>query len=158
MSDLFVERERDHIRGFYRPDWDWWRADAPSVRTPPRVPLERARVALVATAGAIGPRQRPFAKGDEGDESFRLIDRDAPVRLIHPGYDTRRASRDPDVVFPLALLRDLAARGVVGEVAPRAASFMGWAPDTARVLEETGPAAAQALAADAVDLVLLVPS
>lgn len=100
ISDHFVEREREHVRGFYRPDWDWFRAEAPSERTPPRIPLERARVALVATAGAVGPGQRPFRKGDEGDESFRLIDRDAPVRLVHPGYDTRSGARPRRRVFP----------------------------------------------------------
>jgi D-proline reductase (dithiol) PrdB len=80
------------------------------------------------------------------------------VELTHSGYDIGRAARDPDVVFPLALLRELASEGLIGELAPRAFSFMGYIPDTAPLLSETGPAVARELVADAADLVLLVPS
>ncbi len=123
------------------------------------MPLERARVALVGTAGAYRASQRPFALGREGDSSYREIPAETTeIRLAHGGYDSRRAARDPDVVFPLALLRRLAAEGVIGELNQRTYSFMGYIPDTAPLLQESGPAVARELAADAVDLVLLVPA
>ena len=62
------------------------------------------------------------------------------------------------MVFPLGLLRELAADGVIGEVGPMAYGFMGYIPETAPLLGETGPEVARALIGDAVDLALLVPA
>ncbi|MEX2048315.1 MAG: glycine/sarcosine/betaine reductase selenoprotein B family protein [Gemmatimonadota bacterium] len=154
----FAQLEYETVLGFY-PSFEWRVFEEPSARHSLSVPLDRARVALVGTAGAYVPGQRPFSLGNEGDPSFREIPSDAEeIRLAHVGYDTRRARRDPDVVFPLALLSRLAAEGVIGELAPRAFAFMGYVPDAGPLLEETGPAVARELLADAVDLVLLVPA
>ena len=154
----FAQIEYEAVRAFY-PSFEWTVFDAPSARNRLPVPLDRARVALVGSAGAYVRGQTPCSLGDEGDPSYREIPSGAEeIRLAHAGYDTRRARRDPDVVFPLALLRRLAAEGVIGELAPRAFAFMGYIPDTAPLLQETGPAVARELLADAVDLVLLVPA
>ncbi len=74
------------------------------------------------------------------------------------GYDVPRARKDPDVVFPLALLRDMVAEGDIGELAPRAYSFMGYIPEVEGLMSTTGPEVARRLRAEAVDLVLLVPT
>ena len=153
----FAELEREYVRGFY-PAFEWRVFDQPSQRHPLRKPLERARVALVGTAGAHLPGQHPFSLGDEGDPSLRVLPANAErVILTHPGYNTRRASEDPDVAFPLAVLRGLAAEGLIGDVAPRCLSFMGYIPDPEPLLREAGPRVARELHTDAVDLVLLVP-
>jgi D-proline reductase (dithiol) PrdB len=153
----FAQLERDYVRRFY-PAFEWRVFDQPSQRRPLRKPLERARVALVGTAGAYLPGQRPFSLGDEGDPSLREVPANAErVLLAHPGYNTRRAREDPDVVLPLAVLRGLAAEGLIGELHPRCFSFMGYIPEPKPLLREAGPRAARELLADAVDLVLLVP-
>jgi D-proline reductase (dithiol) PrdB len=122
-------------------------------------PARAGAIALVASAGAHLREHAPFALDRDGDASYREIPAGSEeVELTHLGYDTGRAARDPDVVFPLALLRELASEGLIGELAPRAFSFMGYIPDTAPLLSETGPAVARELVADADDLVLLVPS
>jgi D-proline reductase (dithiol) PrdB len=154
----FAQLEREHVRGFY-PGFEWRVFDQPSERCPLRKPLERARVALVGTAGAYISGQRPFSLGDEGDASVREIPANAElVLLAHPGYNTRRARDDPDVVFPLAVLRRLAAEGQIGELAPRCFSFMGYIPEAEPLLRHAGPRVARELVGDAVDLALLVPA
>ena len=154
----FAQVEYEFVRRVY-PTFEWTVFDRPSPRNLLPLPLERARVALVGTAGAYVRGQQPFSLGSEGDPSFREIPADTEeIRLAHVGYDVRRARRDPDVVFPLSLLRHLASEGVIGELAPRAFSFMGYIPDTRPLLQETGPAVARELLADAVDLALLVPA
>ena len=159
MYNGFAQLEYEHVRRTAYPSFDWRTFSEPSPRRPLEVPLERARVALVGTAGAHLPAQPRFDLGDTGDSSYRELAADAiELRLTHVGYDTRCARQDPDVVFPLALLRRLAAAGFVGSLAPRAFSFMGYIPETGPLLEETGPAVARELLADAVDLVLLVPA
>lgn len=155
----FARVERDHVRAGSYPGFDWVAFAEPSPRCAPGVPLARARVALVSTAGAQLPGQPRFHLGVEGDHSYRELPA-APgeIRLSHGGYDRRRAALDPDVVFPLGLLRRLAGEGVIGEVAPRAFSFMGYIPDPTPLRNDTGPEVARKLLADAVDLALLVPA
>ena len=154
----FAQVEYEFVRQVY-PTFEWTVFEQPSPRRPPALPLEQARVALVGTAGAYVRGQRPCSLGNEGDPTYREIPAETEeICLAHVGYDVRRARRDPDVVFPLALLRRLAAEGTIGELAPRAFSFMGYIPDTRPLLQETGPAVARELLADAVDLVLLVPA
>ena len=122
MSQAWVEHEERSVReGF--PAFRWQRLAAPSPRALPAVGLELARVALVSTAGAHLGREDRFARGNAGDDSVRRIPSSTPktsVLLSHPGYDTRRASEDVDVVFPLGALNRMAERGVIGSLATTA--------------------------------------
>lgn len=156
----FAQRELDHIRGSFEPEFAWVVNDAPSRRNALAKPLAEATVAVVATAGAYLPPQERF--DTDGDDTWREIPADTPaqsIRLCHGGYDTRRARGDVDVVFPLASLRTLADQGVIGSVAPRAWSWMGWAPYPAiRLVPDFAPAMASAMRDDGVDLAFLVPS
>lgn len=151
--------EYHHLRESFLPDFEWLTLPEPSPRNRPRRPLSEARVALISTAGAHLPDQPRHDGGKDGDPTYREIPATATdVALHHGGYDARRARQDPDVVFPLRLLRELAADGVIGSVAPTAYGFMGYIPHTGPLLEETGPEVARALIGDAVDLALLVPA
>lgn len=155
----FAQVEYEHVRRHFYPGFQWVVFDAPSPRNPRAVPLQQARVALVGTAGAFVRGQPQFSLGNDGDPSVREIPADTErIRLAHVGYDVPRARRDPDVVFPLALLRQLAGEGAIGDLAPRAFSFMGYIPDPGPLLRRTAPAVARELVADAADLVLLVPA
>jgi D-proline reductase (dithiol) PrdB len=79
------------------------------------------------------------------------------LRVRHGGYDIRAAARDPNVVLPLDRLRDLAAEGVIGELAPRAYSFVGAAAQTP-LRRESAPGWAAMLRGEGVDAVVLVPA
>lgn len=157
----FAQIERDFVRKMALPDFDWQHFDAPSRINPLQVPLSNARVALVGTAGAyIKATQHPFELNRDGDPSFREIPSSTPISelgLSHLGYDTRRALQDPNVVFPLERLRELKERSLIGDLAPRAFSFMGYCPQVAALQENAAQVASQ-LAADKVHLVLLVPA
>ena len=155
----FAQTEYEHVRDNFYPAFRWHASPTPSPRNAPGRSLDEARVALVASAGAYVPGQERFDLGSDGDPSFREIPADASrLRFSHGGYNTGFAYKDPDVVFPLRTLHELAAAGTIGSVAPRAFSFMGYIPDTGPLLTGSGPEVARALLADAVDLVLLVPS
>jgi hypothetical protein len=154
-SEGFDLIERDYIRRKLVPDFEWLAFTRPSPRNRLSVPLSRARVALISTAGAHLPEQRPMGPG--GD--LRLIPIDAPrIRLSHVGYDTERASRDPEVVFPVGTLRALVEAGSIGSVAPTAVSTMGYIPRGERVLERLVPPTVDLLRSEEVDLALLVPA
>ena len=125
--------------------------------TPPK-PLTEATVAIVTTA-AIHPMDDDGFTGF--DTGFRLLDRERrDLALGHwsPNFDRSAFAADLDVVYPIDRLEELAADGVIGRVAPRHVSFAGNQPDdVATVRLDSGPAAAEALRHDGVDVVLLTP-
>jgi D-proline reductase (dithiol) PrdB len=140
-----------------------WRRIDPIPWSPLRKPLSRARVALVASAGLSLPGEPRFdASVHGGDPSFRWIARDVDVATLveshrSASFDHAGIARDRNLALPLDRLRELAARGRIGEVAPRHLSFMGGITAPGRLVRESAPRAARALAADGVDAALLVP-
>ncbi len=131
--------------------------------TPASVPLEKASVALVTLAGVHLRSQPAFdMRNADGDASFRVIPRTvspADLTITHDYYDHAAADRDVNVVFPLERLRELAAAGRIGGVAPRHVGAMGHIVDREerRLVAESAPAIARLLGEDGVDYVVLSP-
>ena len=129
--------------------------------TPLRKPASQVVVALVSTTGVHRRDQPSFDLMDEhGDWSFREIGGDVDVGdlvVSHSHYDTTDANADPNVVFPIDRLRELAAEGTIGAVSRLHIGMMGWNPDGARVRDETAPAVAAKLREAGVDVVILTP-
>jgi D-proline reductase (dithiol) PrdB len=134
--------------------------ESPAFTAMPK-PLRESTVALVTTAGVHLAAQTPFDLRDEhGDWSWRAIPGDVDVRDIsvsHEHYDTSDANSDPNVVFPIDALRELAREGVLGAVSSLHAGLMGWIPDGAPLRDETAPEVARALLEAGVDAVVLTP-
>jgi D-proline reductase (dithiol) PrdB len=130
---------------------------------PARVRLPEARIALVTSAGVHLKRDRPFDMvNPQGDASFRIIPGDAgcgDLTITHDYYDHRAADRDVNCVFPLERLRELAAAGWIGSVAPRHIGTMGHilGAEERRLVAESAPAIAGLLAEDGVDYVIATP-
>lgn len=121
-------------------------------------PLSDAKVAFITTAGVHLKSQSPF--DTDGDYSFREIPGDTKeedLMITHTHYDHADADQDLDVVFPLAMLRGLASRGVIGSVAARHYGMMGYMPQVNRLVTGAGPEMAQNLVDDGVDICLLSP-
>lgn len=121
-------------------------------------PLASATVAIVTSAALHTPDDESFSAGDAG---YRFIARDRRDLVLghwSPNFDRVGVTIDLNVVYPIDRLEELAARGVIGAVAPRHVSFAGNQPDdVATIRLDTGPAAAAALRADRVDIVILTP-
>ncbi|MFV0308643.1 MAG: glycine/sarcosine/betaine reductase selenoprotein B family protein [Desertimonas sp.] len=123
--------------------------------TPP--PLDRATVAVVTTSSLHHPDQADFAPSDTG---FRVLDgsrRDVVTGHWSPNFDAIGFAVDMNVVFPLDRLDELAARGAIGRVADRHLSYAGNQFDLSAVRHDSGPAGAELLRADGVDVVVLTP-
>jgi D-proline reductase (dithiol) PrdB len=140
-----------------------WRRIDPVPWTPLSKPLSDCRLALVSSAGFVVPGQQPFdAAVRGGDVSFRDIPADVDVRTL---IDTHRSElfdhsglrEDPNVAFPIDRVHELAECGRIGSVNHRHLSFMGSITTPGRLVRDTGPEAARRLAADGVDVALLVP-
>jgi D-proline reductase (dithiol) PrdB len=132
--------------------------------TPLRVPARDAVVALVTTAGVHLKSDTAFDMTDpDGDPTFRVVPIDTPrdhLTITHKYYDHSAADRDLNVVLPMDRLRELAATGRVGGIAPRVYSLMGHI-DGAHVrtlMDTTAPDIAVRLRADGAQAVVLTPA
>jgi D-proline reductase (dithiol) PrdB len=120
-------------------------------------PLAEARVALVTTAALMNPGEPWAANAHE----FRAFEVDELDHVI-VGHNSTNFDRsgfivDRNVVFPIDRLREMEARGTIGAVAPRHLAFLGSTFDLGPFVLDTGPAAAELLIDDDVDVVLLTP-
>jgi D-proline reductase (dithiol) PrdB len=79
------------------------------------------------------------------------------LRFAHDHYDHTDADQDPNCVFPLDRLRELAAEGVIGSVAAGHVGFMGFVPNPTRLVDETIPEVAARLNRDKVDAIVFSP-
>lgn len=128
--------------------------------TLPKKPLDRARVAIVTTAGLHLRDDRPFTAGDP---SYRRIPSDvAAGDLVQShasiGFDRTGVIEDVNVVFPIERLREMVSAGRIGQLAPSFYSFMGAQRDTTTIKEKTALEVADLLRGDGVDVVLLTPT
>ena len=126
--------------------------------TPLSKPLSACRVALGSSGGIYAETQEPFHFKD--DTSIRTIPSDTPsadLRVAHFGYPIDYARADPNCVFPNDRMRELAAEGISGELAPSTVTFMGGIYSSRRVTEDLAPRLTARFLEDGVDAVLLVP-
>lgn len=121
-------------------------------------PLSEATVAIVTTAGMKPPGEA--ALWQTTDASFVALPRAMRnMQLSHfsPNFDRAGVAQDLNVVYPIDRLEELAADGTIGGVAETHFSFMGAQMDLSTIVNDTGPAAAQLLLDQGVDVVLLTP-
>ncbi len=121
-------------------------------------PLKDANVAIISTAGLHRRSDPPFKIGAvdyrllPGDVNFA----DVVVSHISTNFDRSAFQQDPNIWFPLDRLREMAANGEIRSVAQWHYSFMGAQPNH-QALAATGEEVGRLLAADEVDIALLIP-
>ncbi len=133
------------------------RTEPVPLRAPAR-PLSENKVLLIGSGGIYRHGQVAFATKD--DTSIRTIPTGTPsseLRTAHFAYDQTDAREDPNCVFPLDRLRELATDGVIGGLTEQSGSFMGGIYSVRRFEAETVPQLVELCSAQEPDLVLLVP-
>ena len=124
--------------------------------TPVTGKIAEMTVALVSSTGVYLEGQEPFS--GNGDETFRVIPGDADSKLLrfkHGHYDTSNAEKDPDSVFPLERLRELAAQGFIKRVSNKHIGFKGFSSDLKAQYERLAPAIANEIERSQADAVVL---
>jgi len=123
--------------------------------------MSELRVALGTSGGVYVKTQPPFDMlSHAGDDSVRWIPGDVDsrdLRFSHDHYDHTGADQDPNCMFPLDRLRELASAKVIGSVAAEHVGFMGFVPNPTRFVNEIIPEVAARLKRDGVDAVVLSP-
>lgn len=179
-DDGNFDRVADHIhawqsRGFSAPEsmgFLWKYDDFPFAEL--RKPISESRIALITASGhfVAGDDPQPFGAqnmsqqeavaraGEFGKSAPQLsvIPKETPkeqLRVRHPGYDTRGAEIDYNVVLPLDRLRELEQEGAIGELLAEAYSFVGICAQPL-LRRQTGPQWVNLLQQQQPDAVLLV--
>jgi len=160
----YMQRTRDYYQllGFTPYRWAHF-IDVPF--TPLRVPLDRARVALITTAAPFQPGvgdQGPGAPYNAAAKFYAVystsIETVPDLRISHVGYDRlHTTAADINTYLPLTQLGDAAAAGRLGSLAPR----LHGAPTNRshRVTIETDtPELLRRCREDGADAAVLVPS
>jgi len=138
--------------------YQWVKNAGPPAWKPMIRPLARTRLALAASGGIYAVGQTAFHYKD--DTSFRAIPVDVPpadLRVTHFAFDLTESRKDPNIVFPLAALKRLVQKGMIGALTDHAFTFMGGIYSARKVSEELAPALAESLMADRAEAALLVP-
>ena len=122
----YMQRTRDYYLalgfGAYR-----WAHFVEAPFAPLRVPLSRARLALITTAAPYQPEagdQGPGAPYNAAAKFYQVYsipsDSVPDLRISHVGYDRAHTSaKDINTYFPLARLKEAVAAGRIGALAPR---------------------------------------
>lgn len=160
----YMQRTRDYYKALGFAPYRWAHfAEVPFA--PLRTPLRRARVGLITTAAPFQPGagdQGPGAPYNAAAKFYRVYSdatqRAPDLRISHVGYDRQHTSaKDINTYFPLARLREAAAAGRIGALAPR---FHGAPTNRSQrvTLETDAPELLRRCREDAVDAVVLVPT
>lgn len=126
--------------------------------TPYEKELSAAIVTLVAATGVFLEEQEPFPAEDPGDTTYRIIPADADLgamRIIHGHYDHAEADADPNIVYPLETLRELAAEGFIGGLNDKHYSY-GFTTRLKELYENTFPEIADKVERSKTKLVVLM--
>lgn len=124
--------------------------------TPVAGNLSELAVALVSSTGVYLEGMEPF--GDDSDESFRVLPGDMDASLLrfkHGHFDESHANQDPNVVFPVDLLRELAAEGAVRKLSNKHIGFKGFSVNLKNMYEKVAPAIAVEIERSQADCVVL---
>ncbi len=160
----YMDRTREYYQALGFSPYRWAHfTDAPF--TPLRIPLAKARVALITTAAPFQPEagdQGPRAPYNAAAKFYQVysapVDSKPDLRISHVGYDrANTVPEDLDAYVPLARLQEAAAAGRIGGVGPR---FHGAPTNRShRVTVETdAPELLRRCREDGADVAGLVPS
>lgn len=131
------------------------------------LPLSKARVSLVTSAGISLKTDPPFDMQKEkqdpswGDPSYREIPRGTTTKDIevnHLHINLSYIYDDLNVMLPLDRLEALATDGLIGDLAPTSYSFYGFQWERTEFLEQAIEPMIAQMKAEAVDAVLLTPA
>ena len=125
--------------------------------TPYEKDLSSATVAIVSATGVYLPDQESFPTEDPGDISYRIIPaatEAATLRIAHHHYDHSEADADPNIVFPIDSLRELASEGFIGAINDNHYSY-GFTTRLKDLYEKTFPEIADKVERSKTKLVLL---
>ncbi|HJN50874.1 MAG: glycine/sarcosine/betaine reductase selenoprotein B family protein [Pseudomonadales bacterium] len=155
----YIKQTHDLYDSLGYPPYQWFKADSPAAWTELSRPLNQSRLGMLSTAGTYIAGQVAYYYKD--DTSVRKIPADTELNKLRFSHVTENylvdARKDPRTVFPLQALHRLQQEGLIGSLADNYYSCMGGIYSQRRVQEDLIPNLRTAMAAEGIDVLLLVP-
>ncbi len=157
----YVDELNDYYRAMGNPPYRWSINETAPLHRPAK-PLRECTVSLL-TSGGVSRRSMPaFDPNARNDHRLDEIASDTPSSdfQVHDNYyDHTDAENDINCIFPLDRMRELADSGEIGRAASRFWSgFMGRIYNRTKLIADSGPAFADSLLEDGVDVLVAAPS
>ncbi len=157
----YVDELNKHYGSMGFPPYQWTVNDSAPL-TRPAKPLSQSTVSMLTSGGishctmpGFDPMARNDHRLDEVDQSVTTSD----FEINDSYYNHDDADRDLNCVFPIDRLKEMAADGTIGNIAPRFWSgFMGRIYNRTKLIEESVPAFIEKLREDAVDILVAAPA
>jgi D-proline reductase (dithiol) PrdB len=157
----YVDALEDYYGSMGHPAYRWTVNQEAPLHTPSKL-LSQCTVSLLTSGGVSHCSMPAFNPDARNDHRLDSIDKsaDAADFQIHDSYyDHTDADTDINCIFPIDRLRDMADSGEIGGVSARLWSgFMGRIYNRSKITDESGPAFADALMEDNVDILVAAPS
>jgi D-proline reductase (dithiol) PrdB len=161
----YIQRISDYYRALgYGAPYEWAHYAQVPFQALPK-PLAESRVAIITTAAPYQPDKGDQGPGAPYNSAAKFYDvysgdtsRDHDLRISHVAIDRKHTTaEDPGTYFPLFQLRQAAACGRIGSIAPR---FHGLPTNRShrRTLEVDCQEIVDRCGADEVDAAVLVPN
>jgi D-proline reductase (dithiol) PrdB len=129
---------------------------------PARRALPMLNLALISSAGAFIDGSQEFDNTSaDGDFSFREIPiqvEGGDLQFAGRGYEPAAVRQDLNSQIPLRRLLEFQQNGIIGQLNPVFWSFVGFAPNAARLADEMLPKLIDRLARYEVQAALLIPA
>ena len=122
------------------------------------------KIALISTGGIFLKKDKPFdLRNPSGDSSFRRIPynvKPKDLTISHKYYNHKDADRDPNLILPFEVLRELQKEGIIGPSNKFHYSFMGHIkePHLSHLVNKSAVEVAIELMFQKVDIALLIPA
>lgn len=161
----YIQRISDYYRALgYGAPYEWAHYAQVPFQTLAK-PLAESRVAIITTAAPYQPDKGDQGPGAPYNAAAKFYDvysgdtsRDHDLRISHVAIDRKHTTaEDPGTYFPISQLRQAAACGRIGSIAPR---FHGLPTNRShrRTLDVDCPEIVDRCGADEVDAAILVPN
>lgn len=157
----YVDELNKHYGSMGFPPYKWTiNESAPLTRL--SKPLNECSVTLLTSGGVSHCGVPGFDPDARNDHRLDVMDEDvsaADFQIHDSYYDHADAEQDINCIFPIDRLREMAADGTIGSIAPHFWSgFMGRIYNRTKLIEESIPAFVEKLKEDAVDILATAPA
>ena len=157
----YVDELNKHYGSMGFPSYEWTvNETAPLTRL--NKPVSECRVTMLTSGGISHCTMPGFNPDARNDHRVDEVDQDvtsSDFQINDSYYNHDDADQDINCVFPIDRLKEMAADGLVGSIAPRFWSgFMGRIYNRTKLIEESIPAFIEKLREDAVDILVTAPA
>ena len=157
----YVDELNKHYGSMGFPPYQWTINEAAPL-TRLSKPVADCAVTLLTSGGISHCSMPGFDPDARNDHRLDEVDRNvsnSDFEINDSYYNHDDADSDINCVFPIDRLREMAASGVIGSIAPRFWSgFMGRIYNRTKLIEESAPAFIEKLREDAVDILVAAPN